>query len=213
MKKLIISLILCLGLSKSLVAQVDSIHWDNLSMPHTFYLKIQLGQGNQLKHIDQFFVSDTLFLDFIFSDCAAPSSMYYYDSLVTLSSSVATPSYNFMVRYAFDSNTIVGNNCYVHPRWYDTIFQYTIPVGLQDWKYQNSPQFTLWPNPTQNYLNIEAIQGDLPRVIDVYNLQGQRVKRSQTEVECKKTLLDVHELKSGFYFIRTERGMLKIRKE
>ena len=213
MKRLIVSFILCLGLAKPMVAQVDSIHWDNLSMPHTFYLKIQLGQGNQLKHIDQFFISDTLFLDFIFSDCAAPTQGYYFDSLVSLPSSVTTPSYNFMVRYAFDSNTIVGNNCYVHPRWYDTIFQYTIPVGLQDLKYQNSTHFALWPNPVQNNLHLEATQGNLPRVIDVYNLLGQRVIRSYTKVGCKSAALDLNELKPGFYLIRTEHGILKILKE
>jgi hypothetical protein len=213
MKKLIISFILCLGLAKPMVAQVDSIHWDNLSMPHTFYLKIQLGQGNQLKHIDQFFISDTLFLDFIFSDCAAPTQGYYYDSLVSLPNSVTTPSYNFMVRYAFDSNTIVGNNCYVHPRWYDTIFQYTIPVGLHDWRYQASQALNLWPNPTNDIVHIEAVKGDLPSEINVYNLQGQLIKTLAKKPNTQKQEIDLSGLKAGVYLLKTNTGIFRIQKE
>ncbi len=79
MKTILLAIMLNVALIIPTSAQVDSVHWDNISSPHTFYLKIQVNQGNQIKLIDQYLQNDTVFLDFIFSDCAAPLSMYYYD--------------------------------------------------------------------------------------------------------------------------------------
>lgn len=212
MKHILITFILCLVLIHSSKAQPDSIKWDNLSMPHTFYLKIQLDYGNQIKHIDQFFNMDTLFMDFIFTDCAAPSAIYTYDSLVSIPTSLSTPSYDLMVRYAFDSNS-VDSNCFIHPRWYDTLFQHFIPVGINDWAYNVSQHLKIWPNPIQDIGYIETTQGEMSKCIKVYNIQGQLVKTIATKTGIQKQEIVLRELKAGIYFIKTDTGMMKVLKE
>lgn len=213
MKNILITFILILVFIKSSKAQVDSIYWDYQSMPHTFYLKIQLGQGNQIKHIDQYLNIDTLFIDYIFTDCSAPLQGYYYDSLVSITSSISNPIYNLIVRYAFDSNTIVGNNCFIHPRWYDTVFQYFIPVGINDWAYHSSQPIKIWPIPIQDIGYIEATKGNIPSSIKIYNLQGQLLKTIATKTGILKQEIDLREMKAGIYFIKTDAGMMKVLKE
>ncbi len=97
MKPILFILTLILLCSASSKAQVASFYWDHSSSPHTFYDRMQLGYGNQIKHIDQFFNGDTLFVDLIFTDCAAPAASYIWDSLIDIPSSISTPQYHFFV--------------------------------------------------------------------------------------------------------------------
>jgi hypothetical protein len=198
MKKIILTFLIILSTFISSKAQVDSIHWDNVTNPHTFYAKIQLGLGNQLKHIDQYFNVDTLFLDLIFSDCSAPTAGYFWDSLVNIPSSTTIPQYNFMVRYAFDSNTITTNNCYVHPRWYDTIFTSFIPVIIEENELLYQNELTFYPNPVQQKLVISS-QGISIRSYEIMNSVGSLIKR-----EKYKGDIDVSKMLQGTYFIKVE---------
>jgi hypothetical protein len=198
MKKIILALLIILSTVISSKAQVDSIHWDNISSPHTFYTRIQLGQGNQLKYINQIFNADTLLIDLIFTDCNAPLSGYYWDSLVSIPTSLTTPQYNFMVRYAFDSNTITTNNCYVHPRWYDTIFTSFIPVGIQENELSYRNELIFYPNPVQQKLVISS-QGISIRSYEIMNAVGALIKREKYNGE-----IDVSKMPQGTYFIKVE---------
>ena len=178
-------------------AQVDSFNWDHNSMPHTFYTNIQLGQGNQLKYIDQFFNADTLFLDLIFSDCSAPATAYHWDSLIAIPSSQSTPQYNFVARLALDSNTIV-NNCFIHPRWYDTIFSYFMPLDTEDIASADARHVKIWPNPSKFLLFLGGMSGRDVRII-ILSANGQVLLQ-----EKYKQGIDVSRLAPGLYFLSAE---------
>ena len=198
MKKIILTLVIIILSFISSNAQVDSIYWDNTTSPHTFYTRIQLGFGKQLKYIDQFFNSDTLFIDIIFTDCSAPTALYKWDSLISIPSSVGTPIYNFMVRIVLDSNTITTNNCYVHPRWYDTIFTHFIPLGIAENELSRQQELFLYPNPVQQKLVISN-PGIIIRSYEIMNAVGSLVRREKYKGE-----IDVSSMPSSTYFIKVE---------
>jgi len=195
MKKLIIIILFFLPSISN--GQVDSFYWDHTVSPHTFYNRILVGYGNQIKHIDQYFQVDTLFIDMIFTDCAGPTSGYIWDSLISIPSSISTPQYHFVVRLVLDSNTIV-NNCYIHPRWHDTIFTYFIPVGVNDYDRDKLKALRPIPNPVVSKLQLDGIEGpDL--MVGIYSCTGLLISRN-----LYGQFIDVSQLIPGLYFLRVE---------
>ena len=71
-------------------------------------------------------------------------------------------------------------------------------------------EFTVYPNPSRNYINIET--QDLVKYVTIYNLQGMRVKET-----TKINTVDVSSLSTGLYFVEvsteTERSVQKFIKE
>ena len=63
-------------------------------------------------------------------------------------------------------------------------------------------EFTLYPNPVENTLNIASINNDFDGSFAIINLMGQEVKSGKITQEG----IDVNEMKSGVYFIQVTDG-------
>ncbi len=118
-----------------------------------------------------------------------------------------------MVRVALDSNTIVGNNCFIHPRLFDTVFQHYLPVSTHDWVYNEKHSVNIWPNPSKDIVYLEFVGGSLPEQIQLVNLQGQIVKVISVISNQNRQILDLHTLHKGLYFIKIDNTFIKVLKE
>jgi hypothetical protein len=213
-RQLFITIFIIIASLKQTKSQsIDSVFWNNTSMPHSIFYSSYFNQGEQIKYVDQYLISDTVFIDFIFTHCAGPLTLYPFDTLLNIPSSVNNSNYNFIVRVAFDSNSIVGNNCFVHPRLYDTVFQHYIPVGIEDLPEYSNRSIKLWPNPTKDIAYLESLDGDIPKLVKVYSFQGRLLKTIPLVSSGNKQKIDLKEFNSGLYFLQTNKGMLKILKE
>lgn len=81
----------------------------------------------------------------------------------------------------------------------DTTSQFVtiLPSGVRDFK---TPEFELYPNPTQSKIHIRFKHNLLPNEITIYNLQGKAIKNFYPH-QNSGISLDISDLESGVYFI------------
>lgn len=72
-------------------------------------------------------------------------------------------------------------------------------AGVNETKNENT--FAMFPNPANNVLNICA--NSTVKKIEFYSLQGQLIKSFSPELNEKKIAINISELSSGVYFIKT----------
>ena len=66
----------------------------------------------------------------------------------------------------------------------------------------NEDTITLYPNPTNNVLNIDNKSGQEIKNITVYAINGAKVKQLKTSDTL--TSIAVNDLQSGVYFVKIE---------
>jgi hypothetical protein len=85
----------------------------------------------------------------------------------------------------YDSWTIYD----IDPTFYDTGI---CTLSINDIK---AAEVALFPNPVTDFLNIQGIQ---PQKIELYNLQGKKIKSISADLER----IDMRELSPGMYFVK-----------
>ena len=176
-------------------AWIDTVSWNKLVTPHTFYTYGDLNQVHLIKYISQTFLnnSDTLVIDLVFTECNAPASAYTWDSLISINSSIIKPNFCLLVRGIIDSNTILPNCKFTITRYIDTLFfDCNAPLSISQSTFNNT--LTLSPNPVQNILTLQS-QEPMEQV-SIYNMYGVLVQK-QTYSEH----INVAALRSGVYVL------------
>ena len=89
------------------------------------------------------------------------------------------------------------------------------PVGIT--LIENSPELSLFPNPTSGILNVkvEGLNSEAAITISIYNQLGQVVLNNEQAPQGSSytTQLDVQKLASGIYLVQMQQGNNEIRKK
>lgn len=102
-----------------------------------------------------------------------------------------------------DGNSLV-NLCGVEFPTLDTgvlIIQDCQYTGADEY---NTPQFSLYPNPSKDKVTLEFEAGEAPESITIYNLQGKEMRHEITP--SPKTELDISTFPKGMYLIKVSSG-------
>ncbi len=123
--------------------------------------------------------------DIYVDDTAMAHHEYTYDNFVV------TPADSGVFNYDIQYLTLAGCDSIVHLTLYvafnDGIDDYTI-----------TPEFSFYPNPTSVRLNI---RGERMRTVEVFNLNGKLVGRSDAETP-EFTQIEVSNLPTGHYLVK-----------
>ena len=68
--------------------------------------------------------------------------------------------------------------------------------------------FSIEPNPASTSITIAANQTSI-KSIEIFNILGERVKRIQLEQQIKETTIDISDLSSGMYLMKTNQNIVK----
>jgi hypothetical protein len=134
---------------------------------------------------------DTLFCSF---DASYTSYQWYFNSTLVPGSNKSyfvenqTGDYDVTVTNENGCQIAVGDNI----------------LGLQSFSLNNS--ITLFPNPAQDQIVISCEQGELIRVIDIYNVLGEKVYNQQLQSLSSKlqTTINISNLSNGVYFVKVQ---------
>lgn len=76
-------------------------------------------------------------------------------------------------------------------------------IGTKDWQTENVLSFEIYPNPTNQFLNIKSAYQDLKDIesIRIYNLQGKIVYENTGQ---KTTQINIELLSPGLYFVQIQ---------
>ena len=110
---------------------------------------------------------------------------------------------DFFLQYAVgDEDDPVGRSPYDPGVITDPLpITITSNVGIK--QVLNDASFSVYPNPSHGYLNVElASFSGIPVEMMMYDLRGKQVMRSQ--LNSAQTTLDLVDLKAGVYVIRLE---------
>ena len=80
------------------------------------------------------------------------------------------------------------------------------PSGIQQFEFQYSPEFRIYPNPANNEINLSISQFDnmTTSSIEIFNTLGESVKK--LSVQDSPFKIDISDLNAGIYFITLASG-------
>ena len=160
-----------------------SWHGGEYSVEGTYYDSLTTAYGCDSVYVLHLTLNPTY--EVYVNDTAMNGHEYTYDSYVF------TPT---------DSGTVYHDIQYVTIAGCDSIVHLTIYVMYNDGveEYSMTPEFAFFPNPTQARL---SIRGERMRTVEVFNLAGKLVRRSEAETP-EFTQVDVTNLSDGQYLVR-----------
>ncbi len=88
-------------------------------------------------------------------------------------------------------------------------FNYYKNISSNVSELQNALNFSLYPNPSQDIINIEIPEGKISDY-EMYDINGKKVLKGN--LKNSQTQISVSELEQGLYFIKTKFGMIKFLK-
>ena len=85
-----------------------------------------------------------------------------------------------------------------------SIFTYDLPfsTSTQDGKAEET--FSLYPNPSTNYIKLSALEEK--QRVDIYNLNGQKIA---TQIVAENDRIDITELSTGIYFLKAKNRTIR----
>lgn len=113
-----------------------------------------------------------------------------------------------------DENPFFGISYYrLKQTDFDGEYSYSQIKSVNIEKFANS-QIEIYPNPVNNYLTLSGDKTELSDII-IYNLLGQDVTRVTTQISNtgSKLVIDLTELNTGMYFIKTKTNSKKVYKK
>jgi len=129
-----------------------------------------------------------------------PSAQYLWSTGDTTRSITIDSSYNWINRIIGSST--FGNQCYSS----DTIYVYIGSVGMEE---DNDSPLRIYPNPVQNYLNIE-LQKDYPESnIEILDLNGKLISKTKFSGASYK-LKSLDALPKGVYILHLQNEELNV---
>ena len=160
-----------------------SWHGGEYSVEGTYYDSLTTAYGCDSVYVLHLTLNPTY--EVYVNDTAMNGHEYTYDSYVF------TPN---------DSGTVYHDIQYVTIAGCDSIVHLIIYVMYNDGveEYSMTPEFAFFPNPTQARL---SIRGERMRTVEVFNLAGKLVRRSDAETP-EFTQVDVTNLSDGQYLVR-----------
>jgi endonuclease I len=90
-----------------------------------------------------------------------------------------------------------NRNPYIdYPQWADSVWAAGV-IGLKEFSY-SKPEFTIYPNPSNDYFTIKSQTNTLPNTLKVFNMFGELI---ETISASEDTKINCSNWSSGVYFI------------
>jgi hypothetical protein len=194
-------LILCIAaFPKVLQAQfIDSAKLNLTTNPSSIEVYGLFGDtGWSITNIEHL-VTDTVFVTMHFKECYGFQAVEPFDTIFSYTDLPTVPT--VLRVYALrDTNTVDSISCYIHNSL-DTIGVYTIGISyasLDETNKQN--KLIIFPNPTQDFFNIEGIKENEINRISLLDLSGRLIRTFNTD----ELRFNVSGIDKGKYFLYLE---------
>lgn len=115
---------------------------------------------------------------------------------------VFTPSVTANAMFNLDLAAAIGTYCFD-----DFVFAKTQNLGLNIEPLGDENDIVLYPNPTQNIVNIETKNRDITTFL--FDLQGRKIANFNSVPE----ILNMNEMQNGIYFLKIGRQIIKVLKK
>jgi hypothetical protein len=122
----------------------------------------------------------------------------------TVNINAVASSHNVMFRWEFIPGSVMGNNLYI-----DDINISSNVAGIEQYANTNE-QLSIYPNPTASSLQVISRNTQITQ-LQITDLLGNEIM--QAIMQQGKAIIDVSNLASGVYFIKTNQGLQKFIKQ